>query len=233
MDNIKLDVKNEEYILLPPTKEDIPDIKVLCYFFWEDEGIYSENFYEKLLRQNLSYIYKEKETDELIALCLALYEKKEKMVNIAVLCVKQEYQKRGLGKSILNSCIDNCIKKGYNKFYLHVMVTNESAIRLYEKVGFRKIELVKNYYSNDPPPNNDAFLMELHKKGDEGKNNGLEQTNKSGINNNTSFGHIESVNDIDDQKYNHNRDNNLSNYIMAIVVVLGIVALIVLVIIFS
>jgi len=96
-----------------------------------------------------------------------------------------------------------------------------------------EIELVKNYYSNDPPPNNDAFLMELHKKGDEGKNNGLEQTNKSGINNDTSFGRIESVNDIDDQKYNHNRDNNLSNYIMAIVVVLGIVALIVLVIIFS
>ena len=233
MDNIKLDVKNEEYILLSPTKEDIPDIKILCYYFWEDEGIYSEDFYDKLLFQNLSYIYKEKKSDRLIELCLAYYKKKSKKINIAVLCVQQEYQGKGLGKSILNACIDNCVKKGYNNFFLHVMVTNEKAIRLYEKVGFKKIELVKNYYSNDPPPNNDAFLMELTKNNDDEKNNGLKYYQKTGINTDNSFCQIASDNGNDNQKYMINRNNNLSSYVTTIVVVLGILAIIVLIIIFN
>ena len=161
--NINNNEQNKTFIPISPIKDDIMSIKCLCYYFWEEEGIYSEDFYESILAQNLSLIYKDEE-EELIALCLALYEEKLKKVNISVLCVKSEYQKKGIGKSLLNACIDNCVKKGYYDFYLHVAVTNERAIKLYEKVGFEQKELIKNYYSNDPPPDNDAFLMELTKK---------------------------------------------------------------------
>ena len=153
---------NIDYTPISPTKDDIPEIKALCYYFWEEEGIFSENFYEDILNQNLSYIYKDKDT--IIAICLALYEDNLKQVNISVLCVHSKYQRRGIGKSILNICIDNCVEKGYNEFNLHVCVTNENAIKLYEKVGFINKKLCKDYYSEDEPPNNDAYFMELIKE---------------------------------------------------------------------
>ena len=114
------------------------------------------------MQQNLSFIIRDKNY-ELTAVCLAEYEEDKKQICIAVLCVRKEDQRKGLGKLILEHCINNCIKKGYNDFYLHVSVTNHSAIKLYEKLGFYKKEFIKNYYSNDPPPNNDAYIMELNK----------------------------------------------------------------------
>ena len=66
----KINIPNEDYILLSPTEDDIEEIKELCYYFWEEEGIYSDNFYLQLLSQNLSLIYKDKEKNIIIALCI-------------------------------------------------------------------------------------------------------------------------------------------------------------------
>ena len=161
--NINKNLINTDYILLSPTIDDIPEIKNLSYSIWKEDGIYSDNFYESMLNDNLSYIYKDQEKNIIIAICLALYEEEEDEVNISVLCVKKEYQRKGLGKSILEECIENCVKNRYTNFYLHVAITNEKAIKLYEKIGFRKIKFIKNYYTNDPPPHNSSFLMRLIK----------------------------------------------------------------------
>ena len=141
----------------------------------------------------MSYIYKDNDT--IIAICLALYEEDLKQINISVLCVKSEYQRKGIGKSILNACIDNCIKKGYNEFNLHVCVTNEKAIKLYEKIGFTKIKMCENYYSEDEPPDNDAYFMELTKKKNEEKKEY----------------HLLNVQKNEDNYYNLYTDNNDNN----------------------
>ncbi len=221
--NINNNEQNKTFIPISPIKDDMMSIKCLCYYFWEEEGIYSEDFYESILDQNLSLIYKDEE-EELIALCLALYEEKLKKVNISVLCVKSEYQKKGIGKSLLNACIDNCVKKGYYDFYLHVAVTNERAIKLYEKVGFEQKELIKNYYSNDPPPDNDAFLMELTKK-----TNGINDDNnkliKSEIINNEKS-KLNCCMNFDDnyKKINDGNDNNTCLCIIfALIIFIGII----------
>lgn len=217
---IYINMINKEYILLSPTKDDIQEIKNLCYYFWEEEGIYSENFYETILSQNLSYIYKDKAKNIIIAICLVLYEKKKKEVNISVLCVKSDYQRQGLATSILEASIDNCMKKGFNKFYLHVMVTNEKAINLYLKVGFKKCKFVKNYYKNDPPPNNDAFLMRLIK--DKNEEEAIDVSNISQLN------YVESNDDKQRNRYDiyRSNDTSVSKYILiiilSIVIIIGI-----------
>ena len=217
---IYINMINKEYILLSPTKDDIPEIKNLCYYFWEEEGIYSENFYETILSQNLSYIYKDKTKNIIIAICLVLYEKKKKEVNISVLCVKSDYQRQGLATSILEASIDNCMKKGFNKFYLHVTVTNEKAINLYLKVGFKKCKFVKNYYKNDPPPNNDAFLMRLIK--DKNEEETIDVSNISQLN------YVESNDDKQRNRYDiyRSNDTSVSKYILiiilSIVIIIGI-----------
>ena len=42
-------------------------------------------------------------------------------------------------------------------------MTNIPAINLYLLLGFRVVKTILNYYSNDAPPDNDAFLMVLKK----------------------------------------------------------------------
>ena len=215
--NINNNEQNKTFIPISPLKDDIMSIKCLCYYFWEEEGIYSDNFYLQLLSQNLSLIYKDKEKNIIIALCLNVYEEETNELNIAVLCVKKEYQRRGLGESILNETINRCLKRGYNNFYLHVMVTNKSAIRLYKKVGFIISETVKNYYSEDLPPNNDAFLMKLIKDKKEEKNEKniiLLDNNK--YKNDSEFSIIECKTDNNHKIRRNNSSDNLKNFVFSI-----------------
>ena len=224
--NTKINISNEEYIVLSPTKEDIPEIKALGYYFWEDDGIFSEDFYEQIICQDLSLLYKHKEEDIIIAMCLNLYEKETNEVDIAVLCVETEFQRQGLGESILKLSIDKCVKKGYHNFYLHVAVGNEGAIRLYKKVGFILCETVKNYYYDDPPPNNDAFLMRLIKNKKEEKKEFSINYNKN--KNDSEFSMVECKIDNNSQKFynNKNKDNNLCNFICVVVIIIIVVFII-------
>ena len=52
---------------------------------------------------------------------------------------------------------------GYPKNDLQVTVTNEIAINLYQKLGFKITEKLENYYNYAKPPDNDAYLMILEK----------------------------------------------------------------------
>ena len=153
-------ILNKEPILA--TVSDISQMDAISQDIWGEEGIYSFNFYTTVLSQNLSYLYKEK-SGEVTAFCLVRYESKQDQVGIYLFCVKKNYQGKGLGKSLLQFCLDNCRRKGLENFYLHTAVTNYPAINLYLKLGFRVEQTILNYYCNDAPPDNDAFLMAIRK----------------------------------------------------------------------
>ena len=143
------------------TFKDIRKIKDIGYYFWKKEGVYSDDFYISVLLQNLSFVYKI--ANDLIAVCLTRYCKYTGYVGIDLLCVKKEYQGKGLGKALLNYCIENCMKLGLKLFELHVATTNIPAYNLYKKLGFKNIKTIENYYFNDEPPDRDAYLMRLDK----------------------------------------------------------------------
>ena len=140
--------------------DDIPQIKEIGYDFWQKNGVYSQNYYISVIKQKLSFVIKVKRYI-IIAVCLVRYNEKTGFVGIDLLCVKRDYQKKGIGKLLLNYCIENCKKLGFKKFYLHVATTNLPAFHLYKKLGFKVSETIKNYYFNDLPPDNDAYLMKL------------------------------------------------------------------------
>ena len=152
--------------------DDISQINWLSIeVFTDKDNIFSEEVFFYLLKDNLSYVYKDKHL--LIALCICSYEKQKDIIAIDVFCLKQEYRRKGLGTSLLNSCINNCIKNGYQKFSLYVVTTNEKAINVYKKIGFKISKKIDNYYNKDAPPDNDAYLMVLDKT-----NNEKSETNK-------------------------------------------------------
>ncbi|MEB3862116.1 MAG: ribosomal protein S18-alanine N-acetyltransferase [Desulfurococcales archaeon] len=75
------------------------------------------------------------------------------LVSIAVLA---PYRGMGIGKALLSETI-RVMKDVYDvdAIYLEVRVSNEPAIRLYEKFGFRKVTVKKGYYRDGE----DAYIM--------------------------------------------------------------------------
>lgn len=197
--------------------DDIPQINNIIISFWGKNARYNNQFYYKVLKSNFSYVYKIDK--EIIAVCLVNCYKEQKEISIDLLCVKKAYQGNGLGKSLLDFCIKNCMKEGYYSFYLHVATTNSIAIKLYEKMGFNKLEYVPNYYFQDPPPNNDAYLMKLDtrikKKDDNKDNNNIkyakENSNNIFIDNNNKTNNRYFYNHYHYNNNNHKHHRNLSS----------------------
>lgn len=72
------------------------------------------------------------------------------------IAIKEEFQGKGFGSFLLDHIIDDCKKQGVDTIFLEVNSMNNKAINLYEKFGFERYSVRKNYYGE-----NDAILMKL------------------------------------------------------------------------
>ncbi|MET1101813.1 MAG: ribosomal protein S18-alanine N-acetyltransferase [Pyrodictiaceae archaeon] len=75
------------------------------------------------------------------------------IISIAVL---PEYRRRGIGTALMKAAM-HALKEVYKcrEVYLEVRVSNTPAIRMYEKLGFKKIQVIPFYYLDGE----DAYLM--------------------------------------------------------------------------
>lgn len=69
--------------------------------------------------------------------------------------IKEEYRNKGYGYLSLNQLEEILKEKHVREWTLEVRESNLLAIQLYEKVGFKKVSIRENYYSN----NENALLM--------------------------------------------------------------------------
>lgn len=73
------------------------------------------------------------------------------------IAVKKEFRQMGFGKMLMNALIEDAKSQNIKAMTLEVRVTNESAIALYKKLGFKEAGIRKNYYSDKE----DALIMWL------------------------------------------------------------------------
>lgn len=85
--------------------------------------------------------------------CIDIIYEKIELVNIFV---KNEYRNRKIGSFMLKYLIDFAKNSNIYNITLEVDEKNIYAIKLYEKYGFIKKAIRKNYYNNS-----DGILMEL------------------------------------------------------------------------
>ncbi|MDD4223672.1 MAG: ribosomal protein S18-alanine N-acetyltransferase [Candidatus Cloacimonetes bacterium] len=75
------------------------------------------------------------------------------IVNFAI---DPDFWRRGLGNHLLGHTLRLIRAEGVNTFYLDVRRSNQAALDLYGKYGFRRLGVRKNYYSEPPE---DAIVM--------------------------------------------------------------------------
>jgi ribosomal-protein-alanine N-acetyltransferase len=66
--------------------------------------------------------------------------------HILNLCVHPEWQRQGLGQQMLDHLLDYTRALGVERIFLEVRPSNDAAIQLYEKAGFKHLGLRKSYY---------------------------------------------------------------------------------------
>jgi len=77
-------------------------------------------------------------------------------VHILNIAVHPDFRKIGLGERLLRDCLDFSYDRGLKLAVLEVRTSNNSAIKLYEKIGFKTLRVRKKYYSDT---GEDAYVM--------------------------------------------------------------------------
>lgn len=62
------------------------------------------------------------------------------------ICVHPEYQRRGLGRRMVEHLMGVARQKGARVALLEVRVSNQAAYRLYTQMGFDEVGIRRNYY---------------------------------------------------------------------------------------
>jgi ribosomal-protein-alanine N-acetyltransferase len=68
--------------------------------------------------------------------------------HITLLGIVPEYQRQGLGQALLYALLRSAHQRGLERATLEVRISNQSALTLYQKFGFREAGRRKRYYQN-------------------------------------------------------------------------------------
>ncbi len=142
-------------MIRPMETEDLPEILALENELFPESPWPREEFLYEMNDNPFSFLFVEVQ-DGVIAGYLdywIMYENAQ-LCNIGV---RTSYKRRGIGRKLLNYCIEQAQIAGCEYLSLEVRKSNTPAIRLYESAGFIDAAVRKNYYEDGE----DARLMVL------------------------------------------------------------------------
>ncbi|MCR5161473.1 MAG: ribosomal protein S18-alanine N-acetyltransferase [Lachnospiraceae bacterium] len=111
-----------------------------------------DGFYESLHSQYTLYLVAE--TEKIVGYCG--YMRSFEDADICNVAVDPEMRCRGIGEAMLRRLMEEGRKDGIERYTLEVRVSNVSALRLYQKLGFEIVGKRKNFYAL---PTEDAYIM--------------------------------------------------------------------------
>jgi len=141
-------------IIREMVESDLPDICLIERETFSDPWS-EEDFHNSFTAQNNGYLVAEV-TGRIVGYCGYWGIVGEGYIyNVAV---KKEFRRQQIGYLMLIEMIKQASDRGITAFTLEVRCSNEAAIRLYERLGFERAGLRKDFYSK---PKEDAVIMWL------------------------------------------------------------------------
>ena len=93
---------------------------------------------------------------------LAILQVTSKEVELITLAVGPKHRRNGVGSKLLRIIIQYLKTLRINELFLEVSILNISAIKIYEKIGFKNCGIRKNYYCQGNQSPIDAIQMFYH-----------------------------------------------------------------------
>ncbi len=146
-------------------RKKLPSLKANYQLFKKENETAVKKFFQFLSPQTIETFHPHPFTDEFLDKILSLSDQthhlrigafsQKEMVGYAFLSlppglshigyfgivVGEKFRGRGLGEGLMKNLFGEARKRGVKEIYLNVYETNFSAIRLYKKMGFKKIEV--------------------------------------------------------------------------------------------
>ncbi|MBD3754923.1 MAG: ribosomal protein S18-alanine N-acetyltransferase [Gammaproteobacteria bacterium] len=107
-------------------------------FPWSRQG------FENSLDQGLNYIFCNADGEDIGYACVLTVLDEAHLLN---LCIAPKFQGRGLGKQALQKLQGKLKESDFNIMFLEVRVSNDAALKVYERCGFNRDGVRPNYYS--------------------------------------------------------------------------------------
>ena len=117
---------------------------------WTETG-----FFTYLMRSDALVLVAEKEEEEQVAGYIGIIMAADEG-DITNVSVKKELQSQGIGTMLIQELASRTKEMGVEKIFLEVRESNAVALALYEKQGFERMGVRKNYYKD---PVEDAITM--------------------------------------------------------------------------
>ena len=141
-------------------KEDIPAIMIL------EKELFSTTWEEEMFIEeiNKQYAYIVEIKDKIIGYICGWKLLDE--FNVTNIAIATDYQRKGFAKALVQFLMSKLLDEKCFKFFLEVRESNDSAKKLYKKMGFSVIGSRKNYYHS---PDENALVLGINLI--EGQNN--------------------------------------------------------------
>jgi [ribosomal protein S18]-alanine N-acetyltransferase len=136
---------------------DLPQISAICAAYpelnWNEAKLK-----ETLVRSDVFALglWQEQRLISLVLFTLVLQE-----AELLLIATLPEACGSGHAFELLQRAITQLPKQNIKQIFLEVRTGNKAALKLYERLGFKTINVRKHYYANAHGPKEDAFLMEL------------------------------------------------------------------------
>lgn len=134
----------------------ISDLDLISNILYSDfDDFWSYSIFKQELENENSHYLVAKINEEIVGFAGIWISIDE--AHITNIVTKKSYRKNGIGNLLLNSLINLCNNLKMNSITLEVNESNEPAISLYKKFGFKNLGIRKKYYNNSE----NAIIMTL------------------------------------------------------------------------
>jgi [ribosomal protein S18]-alanine N-acetyltransferase len=142
------EIKKRKAVIEPVTAHDLQNLVALERECFTTEA-YTERQIRDLLESPNAIAFLARIDADIAGFVISLVEEFEgaKIGHIVTIDVAIKHRRKGIGLTLLKAAEDALSKRKARTVYLEVRADNTSALQLYGKQGYVKIEILENYYS--------------------------------------------------------------------------------------
>lgn len=147
-----ISVKGFDFELVPAQYQDVDEMVELEREAYHGEEPWSADIFHNELhrsRERLYVVVREPETGAMVAYIGAAFRPGIHEVHITNVTVAPHWQGRGIGTFLLMYMMTVAKQIRFNRMSLEVRVSNTSAQRLYERLGFQVVRRKAHYYEDN------------------------------------------------------------------------------------
>lgn len=134
------------------------DLENACY---PPNQAYSRAEYRYALAKGKAVNLVHDEAGALVGFVGAFYHKQWRAGHVYTVNVHPKARGQGLGLRLMEACHEELRRLGMTRCILEVNVENDAAMRLYEKAGYRRAQLLEGYYTQYRVNDAWQYLREL------------------------------------------------------------------------